>query len=89
MFHLSAREHFGMIFEHLWDVFDLKKSPNNFIQLHHLNSHVAMDCFPRSIVFIFGATKFLTLAKPLGGIKPITMGEVLYQLVNKALCLQL
>jgi hypothetical protein len=29
------------------------------------------------------------LAKRLGGIKPITMGEVLYQLVNKALCLQL
>jgi len=29
------------------------------------------------------------LAKPLGGIKLIAMGEVLYQVVNKTLCFKL
>jgi hypothetical protein len=59
-----------MVFEHLWDVFDLKEFANNFIQLHQLNSHVVMNCFLGFIVHILGVTKLLTLAKPLGGIKP-------------------
>lgn len=87
--HLSTREHSSIVFEHLWDVFNLKEFANNFIHLHQLNSHVAMDHFLGSIVHILGATKLLTLAKPSGGIKPIAMGKVFYQLVNGALCLQL
>ncbi len=30
----------------------------------------------------------MALAKPSRGIQPIVVGEILYQLVNKALCLQ-
>jgi hypothetical protein len=48
-----------------------------------------MDHFLGSIVHILGATKLLTLAKPSSGIKPIAMGEVLYQLVSRVLCFQL
>jgi hypothetical protein len=78
-----------MVFEHLWNVSDLKESANNFIQFHQLNSHVAMDCFLRSIVHILGVIKLLILAKPSNDIKLIAMGKVLYQLVSRALCLQL
>jgi hypothetical protein len=45
-----------------------------------------MGRFPRSIVCVFGVVKLLALSKPSGGIKPIAMGEVLYWLINRALC---
>jgi hypothetical protein len=37
---------------------------------------------------IFGVTKLLALAKLSNGIQPIVMGEMFYQLMNTALCLQ-
>lgn len=41
----------------------------------------------RFITQILGATRLLTLAKPISGVQLITMGEMFYQLVCKALCL--
>jgi hypothetical protein len=34
MFHLSIGGPFGMVFEHLWDVFNFKDFASGFIQLH-------------------------------------------------------
>jgi hypothetical protein len=36
-----------------------------------------------SITKALGVVKLLALAKPFGGIRPITIGEVLYQLMNR------
>jgi hypothetical protein len=37
-----------------------------------------MGCIPRSIAHVLGDAKLLAVAKPLGGIKPIVVGEFLY-----------
>jgi hypothetical protein len=34
MSHLSRGGPFGMVFEHIWDVFDSKDFASSFIQLH-------------------------------------------------------
>lgn len=60
----------SMVFDHFKDVFDLEDFTNKLFKLHHLNSHVAMGWFQRSIACVLGATRFLTLTKPLGGIGP-------------------
>jgi hypothetical protein len=39
------------------------------------------------ITMAFGAIRLLTLAKPFGGIWPITIGEVFYHLMNTTFCL--
>jgi hypothetical protein len=36
----------NMVFEHFQDSFDLEDSINSFIQLHQLNSHVAINYIP-------------------------------------------
>ncbi len=63
-----------MVFEHLWDVFDLEDSTNDFIQLHQLSSHVAMGHFLGSIVHVLNVVRIWALVKPSGGIGPIVVG---------------
>ncbi len=46
-----------------------------------------MNLVPRSIVWAFGVAMFLVLVKPFKSILPIVMGEVVYRLVSKYLCL--
>jgi hypothetical protein len=48
-FHLLTNGHFGMVFKHFQDFFDLEDSTNGFIQLQQLCSHVAVDFIPRSM----------------------------------------
>jgi hypothetical protein len=76
MSHLFARGFSSIVFDHFQDVFDLEDSTIMFLKLHQLNSHVAMGCFQGSIVCVCGATRFLALAKPLGGIIPSAAGEI-------------
>lgn len=88
MFHLLAHGPFGMVFEHLWDSFDLGDSRSGFIQLHHLCFHVASSHILWSMAWVSGVNRLLILAKLSGGIRLIIMGEVFYHLVSKVSCLQ-
>jgi hypothetical protein len=72
-----------MVFEHLRDLFDPKDSANNFSQLFPMCFYVATGHIPRSITNALGAIKLLALIKPFSGIRPIAIGELLYQLVNR------
>jgi len=76
-----------MVFKHLRNAFNLKNSTNSFIQLHQLNSHVAMGHFLGSIACVLGVVRLLALANPTCGIKPIVVGKVFYELIIKPLCL--
>lgn len=78
MSHLSTCDLLGMVFKHFWNFFDIKDSTSGSIQFHQLISHVATSHIPYFVVHIFGVAKFLTLAKPSGGIWPIVVGEALY-----------
>jgi len=49
---------------------------------------VVVGSIPRSITWILGATRLLTLAKPLGGVQSIIIDEMFYLLMNRASCLQ-
>jgi hypothetical protein len=88
MFHLSVSGPSGMVFEHLQNPFNLEDSTNGFVELQQLCSHVVISRFPRSMVQVLGANKFLVLVKPFSGIHLIIMGEALYHLMNKALYLK-
>ncbi len=52
MSHLSARGPSSMAFQHLQDAFNLKDFSSDFIQLHQLNSHITMGCFPKFITCV-------------------------------------
>jgi hypothetical protein len=86
--HLLVSGFSCIVFEHLQNLFDLEDSTNAFPQLFQVCSHVVMNHIPMPIVWVFGATKLLALAKSFEGIHLIVVGEVLYQLVNKTLFLQ-
>ncbi len=61
---------------------------DGFIQLPKLGSHVAVSYIPRLVARVLGENKLLALTKAFGGIHPIVVREVFYQLMNIALCLQ-
>jgi hypothetical protein len=85
--HLLVEGLLNMVFEHLQDLFDLKDSASNFFQLFLMCFYVATSCILENIIMAFGVAKLLILAKPFGGIRPITVGEFFYQLVSRTLCL--
>jgi hypothetical protein len=43
---------------------------------------VVASHIPHFVVYTLNAIKFLILSRPLGGIRPIIVGEVLYRLIN-------
>jgi hypothetical protein len=49
---------------------------------------VVVGSIPRFVAQILGATTFSTLAKPSSGVQLITVDEMFYWLMNRALCLQ-
>jgi hypothetical protein len=46
---------------------------------------VIIDRILRFVAWVFGNNKLLGFAKPFCGIRPIIMGEALYQSMSKAL----
>jgi hypothetical protein len=80
MLHLSASGPSRMIFEHLWDYFHLEDSTHGNPQLFQLCFHIAR---------VLGAAHLLAMTKPLGGVRPIVVGESLYRFTSCVLCLQI
>jgi hypothetical protein len=83
MLHLFASDSFKMVFEHLQNYLHLNFFVNGLSQLFHLCSHIAQGHISRRIINIIGAAHLLTMTKPLSGVCPIVVGEVLY-LTHKA-----
>jgi hypothetical protein len=86
---LSVNGLLGMVFEHFQYFFHLQDFANGFSHLFQLCFHLAQGHIPHRIAHILGvATHLLIMTKPLGGIRPIIIGEMLYRLTIHALCLQ-
>ncbi len=51
-------------------------------------SYVVVGHIFGSVLKAFNVARLLLLVKPFGGIWPIVISEILYQLVSKTLCLQ-
>jgi hypothetical protein len=88
MSHLSTSGPSRIIFERLWDYFHLEDLASGFPLLFQLCYHIAQDHIPCQITHVLGTTYLLAMTKPLGGVRPITMGETLYQLTSRILHLQ-
>jgi hypothetical protein len=61
---------------------------NGFLQFFQLCFHTPHGHIPPQIARVLGVACFLTMTKHLGGVRPITMGETLYQLTSYVICLQ-
>jgi len=77
--HLLANGIFGMVFEHLQDCFHPEDSTNGFLHLFQLFFlHIVKGHIPPRIAHVLNVICFLTMSKPLGGVRPIIVGETLY-----------
>jgi hypothetical protein len=56
-------------------------------QLFKVNSHVVASSIQRSIIRVLCVIRLLALIKPYRSIQSIVVHEVIYWLVNRALCL--
>lgn len=74
-----------MVFEHLQILFNSEDLINKFSQLFFICFYVIARCIPKNIIEASSDAKLLVLAKLSSGIWPITVGEIIYQLVNKTL----
>jgi hypothetical protein len=66
----------GKVFEHFQDLFDPEDLINNFSQLFPI--YVDSRRMHGNIAKAFNAMKLLDYTKVFSGIRPITVGEVLY-----------
>jgi hypothetical protein len=61
--HLSIIKPLNMVFEHLWNLFNLENLPNGFSQLLMVCSYVVKRCIPKNIVKALNVAKLLTFAQ--------------------------
>ncbi len=61
---------------------------SGFFQLFQLCFHITKGHIPPRIIRVLGVGCLLAMTKILGGIHPIAVGETLYRLTSRALCLQ-
>ncbi|KAL2649955.1 hypothetical protein R1flu_018083 [Riccia fluitans] len=77
-----------MVFELLRDCFTLEDPASGFDLLFDLCTHIAQGRVSPSMAYLLGASRLLALEKPSGDVRPIAVGEVLYQLVARTLGFQ-
>jgi hypothetical protein len=82
-YYLSIRGFLGMVFKHIWDLFNLKDLASGFCQSLMMCSYVLARCIFMNKIVAFGVIWILVLTKPFGGIWPISLDKVFYQLMNR------
>ncbi len=78
-----------MVYELLQDYFVLDDSASGFDLFFEICKHIAHGHVLPSISRLFVASQLLALEKQAKGIRPITIGEVIYQLIGHTLVIQL
>ncbi|KAL2644378.1 hypothetical protein R1flu_011965 [Riccia fluitans] len=85
---LSSGGPLGMVFELFRDCFTPEDPTSGFNLLFELCTHIAQGRVSSSMAYLLGASCLLALEKPSSGVRPIVVGEVLYQLVARTLRFQ-
>ncbi len=67
-----------MVYEHLSGCFILKDPSSRFLELFFVVAIVA-DIL-KSMALMLGVSKLLAMAKDIGGLRPITIGEPFFDL---------
>ena len=80
---------FGGVFEHYRDVLDPVDPASGFDLFFRVASCVAHWDIPAPVARMLGTSRLVALQKPLGGIRPLAIGEGFYRLVSRAICLRI
>ena len=78
---------FGGVFEHYQDVLDPVDPVTGFDLLFQLASPVARGDIPTSVAYLLGSSRLIALQKPQGGVRPLAIGEGVYCLISRAICM--
>ncbi len=88
--HLSLGEFFGMVYEHLSGCFIPKDPSSRFLEFFQVVVVVVVrEDILKSITLVLGANKLLAMVKDIGGLHPIVVGKVFFQLISHSIVLQL
>jgi hypothetical protein len=85
--HLFAGGLSGMIYEHLSGCFGLENPSSEFSKLFQATTTIAHGDIPRLMALVLGVSKLLAMAKDIGGLHPIIIGEVFLQLISCSIVL--
>jgi hypothetical protein len=78
-----------MVYELLRDYFVPDDSASGFDLFFEICKHIVHGHVPPSISRLLVASRVLALEKQAKGIRPITIGEVIYRLIGRTLVIQL
>jgi len=85
--HLSSNNPSGMVYELLRDYFVPNDSTNGFDLFLKICKHITCGHVPSLISHLLITSWLITLEKQIENIQPITIGEVIYQLVTHTLAI--
>jgi len=74
-----------MVYEHLSKCFIPEDPPLGFFEL--FQAIVAHRDTPRSMALVLGASKLLAMEKNIGGLHPIDISKVFFQLISHLIVL--
>jgi hypothetical protein len=78
-----------MVYEHFSRCLILEDPSSRFLELLQVVVVIVHGDISRSVALVLRANKLLAMAKAIGGLCPITIGEVLLELINYSIILQL
>jgi hypothetical protein len=81
--HLFLDGLFGMVYEHLSKCFIAEDPSSRFSELFQATTIVAHGDIPRSMALMLRANRLLAMAKDIGGLHFIVIGEVFLQLISR------
>ncbi len=87
--HLSLGGFFGMVYEHLSVCFIPKDPSSRFLEFFQIAVVVICEDILKSITLVLGANRLLAMVKDIGGLHPIVVGKVFFQLISRSIVLQL
>jgi hypothetical protein len=85
---LSSNGFFGIIYEHFSRCI-LEDPSLRFSELFYVATTITYGDIPRSVALVLEASRLLAMAKDIGGLRLITIGEVFLQFISCSTILQL
>jgi hypothetical protein len=87
--HLSLGGFFEMVYEHLLGCFIPEDPSLGFWELFQAIVVVSHGDIFKSMALMLRVNRLLAMAKDIGGLHPIAIGEVFFQLINHSIVLSL
>jgi hypothetical protein len=76
--HLSSGGLSGMVYEHLFGCFMLEDPSSRFLELQATVATAVHEDILRSMALVLRASRLLTMARDISGLRPIAVGEMFF-----------